>query len=85
MNNLMGKTIRLAAFYLLPWIMMRQKDDGVVRYLNQSYTIDGIDGYMLVQFCIRFNCTWDLSVAWQFELWQDGTLVKYFTEPLQKV
>lgn len=63
MNNLMGKTIRLAAFYLLPWIMMRQKDDGVVRYLNQSYTIDGIDGYMLVQFCIRFNCTWDLSVG----------------------
>ncbi|XP_038120721.1 uncharacterized protein LOC6050685 [Culex quinquefasciatus] len=69
MNNLMGKTIRLAAFYLLPWIMMRQKDDGVVRYLNQSYTIDGIDGYMLVQFCIRFNCTWDLSVD---QYWQYG-------------
>ncbi|XP_055545677.1 uncharacterized protein LOC129730396 [Wyeomyia smithii] len=60
--NLMGKTYKLASFHLLPWIMMRRQDDGLVRYLNQSHTIDGLDGYVLVQFCIWYNCTWDLSI-----------------------
>lgn len=63
MSNLMGKTLKVATFYLLPWSMMRQTDEGIVRYLNQSYTIDGLDGYILVQFCLWYNCTWDLYVG----------------------
>ncbi|XP_053691084.1 uncharacterized protein LOC128739613 [Sabethes cyaneus] len=62
LSNLMGKRMRVATFQLLPWSMMRQADDGIVRYLNQSYTIDGLDGYILIQFCLWYNCTWDLSV-----------------------
>ncbi|XP_053691085.1 uncharacterized protein LOC128739616 [Sabethes cyaneus] len=60
--NLMGRTYKLASFHLLPWIMMRRQEDGLVRYLNAQHTIDGLDGYVLVQFCIWYNCTWDLSI-----------------------
>ncbi|XP_055604897.1 uncharacterized protein LOC129753122 [Uranotaenia lowii] len=61
LENLMGKTIKLAAFFLLPWIMMRQDDDGLVYYLNDKYTIDGLDGYVVIEFCKWINCTWDLK------------------------
>ncbi|XP_062557001.1 uncharacterized protein LOC134221843 [Armigeres subalbatus] len=67
--DLMGKTFRLASFYLLPWVMTRQTDDGIVTYLNQSYTIDGLDGYLLVLFCQWLNCTWDLMID---QYWQYG-------------
>ncbi|XP_058448778.1 uncharacterized protein LOC131428753 [Malaya genurostris] len=60
--NLMGKTFKLASFFLLPWVMPRRTDDGIVRYLEQSHTIDGLDGYILVQFCLWYNCTWSLSI-----------------------
>ncbi|XP_021707655.1 uncharacterized protein LOC5563600 isoform X2 [Aedes aegypti] len=60
LSNLMGKTLKVATFYLLPWSMMRQTDDGIVRYLDQQYTIDGLDGYILIQFCLWYNCTWEL-------------------------
>ncbi|XP_058817467.1 uncharacterized protein LOC131680773 [Topomyia yanbarensis] len=62
LDDLMGKPMRVATFHLLPWAMMRQTDDGIVRYLNQSYTIDGLDGYILIQFCLWYNCTWELTV-----------------------
>ncbi|XP_029731036.2 uncharacterized protein LOC109415502 isoform X2 [Aedes albopictus] len=60
MRDLMGKTLKVATFYLLPWSMMRQTNEGIVRYLNQQYTIDGLDGYILIQFCLWYNCTWEL-------------------------
>lgn len=63
LSDLMGKTYRLASFYLLPWVMTRQTDDGIVQYQNQSYTIDGLDGYLLVLFCQRLNCTWELLIG----------------------
>lgn len=63
LKDLMGKTYQLASFYLLPWVMPRQTDSGIVNYLNQSYTIDGLDGYLLVLFCQRLNCTWDLLIG----------------------
>lgn len=62
-DDLKGKTMKVATFYLLPWAMMRKTDDGIVQYLNQTYTIDGLDGHILVQFCQWYNCTWDLSVG----------------------
>ncbi|XP_055546300.1 uncharacterized protein LOC129730765 [Wyeomyia smithii] len=62
LSNLMGKRMRVATFHLLPWSMMRPVDDGIVLYLNQSYTIDGLDGYILIQFCLWYNCTWELFV-----------------------
>ncbi|XP_055642418.1 uncharacterized protein LOC129779153 [Toxorhynchites rutilus septentrionalis] len=69
-DDLMGKTVKLASFHLLPWVMMRQVDDGIVRYLNQSHTIDGLDGYILIQFCLWYNCTWDLSVDQDYQYGQ---------------
>ncbi|XP_065072674.1 uncharacterized protein LOC135697028 [Ochlerotatus camptorhynchus] len=69
LTDLMGKTYRLASFYLLPWVMTRQTDDGIVQYQNQSYTIDGLDGYLLVLFCQRLNCTWELLID---QYWQYG-------------
>ncbi|XP_021712743.1 uncharacterized protein LOC5563604 [Aedes aegypti] len=61
-TNLLGKTFRVACFHLVPWIIMRQGNNGVFKYLNQAYTVDGLDGYLLTQFCLRYNCTWELHV-----------------------
>ncbi|XP_062557000.1 uncharacterized protein LOC134221842 [Armigeres subalbatus] len=60
MSDLMGRTMKVATFFLLPWSMMRPTDEGIVKYMNQKYTIDGLDGYILVQFCLWYNCTWEL-------------------------
>ncbi|EAT48966.1 AAEL000027-PA [Aedes aegypti] len=76
LKDLMGKTYRLASFYLLPWVMPRQTDDGIINYLNQSYTIDGLDGYLLVLFCKRLNCTWDLLID---QYWQYGQVFENHT------
>nr|XP_029735263.1 uncharacterized protein LOC115270163 [Aedes albopictus] len=62
LGNLMGKTIRVASFYLIPWFMMRKADDGIFTFRNWSYTADGSDGYFMILFCLRYNCTWELHV-----------------------
>ncbi|KXJ71045.1 hypothetical protein RP20_CCG021623 [Aedes albopictus] len=62
LSDLMGKTIRVASFYLIPWFMMHKADDGLITYQNQSYTADGSDGYFIILFCLRHNCTWELHV-----------------------
>ncbi|XP_021707103.1 uncharacterized protein LOC5563601 isoform X2 [Aedes aegypti] len=62
LDNLEGKTSRVASFDVVPWVMLLQEDEGNVRYNNQSYTLDGMDGYLLTQFCLRYNCTWELQV-----------------------
>ncbi|KXJ80589.1 hypothetical protein RP20_CCG024313 [Aedes albopictus] len=76
LNNLMGKTLKVASFEVIPWVMPQQAVDGNVRYRNQSYTLNGMDGYLLIEFCMRFNCTWELQVDQKNlygKVFEDGT------------
>ncbi|XP_062556996.1 uncharacterized protein LOC134221839 [Armigeres subalbatus] len=60
--DLMGKRIKMASFNIIPWMIFREAEDGIINFHNQSYTMDGTDGYSVVQFCLRHNCSWDLYV-----------------------
>ncbi|XP_062556998.1 uncharacterized protein LOC134221840, partial [Armigeres subalbatus] len=74
--NLLGKASRVASFHVVPWFIMRPEVNGVVRYRNQSYITDGLDGYLLTQFCLRYNCTWELHVDQKNrygEIFENGT------------
>ncbi|KXJ80591.1 hypothetical protein RP20_CCG024315 [Aedes albopictus] len=62
--NLLGRSIRVATFNVNPHIFLSMDDAGNsrVKLENHSYLLDGLNGFLLVEFCRRRNCTIDLVV-----------------------
>lgn len=82
-TNLFGKSIRFATFNVIPHIIFEETDAftfPIVRHLNKTYTLDGLDGLFVVEFCKRLNCTIDLILgnATDYKLTQYYTFIDHF-------
>ncbi|XP_065072684.1 uncharacterized protein LOC135697036 [Ochlerotatus camptorhynchus] len=51
--DLHGKSIRVATFYINPHMLIKEAK-------NRTFSMDGLDGFILVEFCRKRNCTIEL-------------------------
>ncbi|XP_038120718.1 uncharacterized protein LOC6050686 isoform X3 [Culex quinquefasciatus] len=73
-TNLFGKSIRFATFNVIPHIIFEETNDvtfPIIRHSNKTYTLDGLDGLFVVEFCKRLNCTVELILD-EVNMW--GTI-----------
>ncbi|EAT48972.1 AAEL000047-PA [Aedes aegypti] len=76
--NMERRMFRLASFKLIPHFMFKPIYDEpwIAKYQNQTVKIDGMGGLIMVEFCNKYNCTWDLHIDQPGE-W--GTVYKNWT------
>ncbi|KAL9697629.1 hypothetical protein quinque_001070 [Culex quinquefasciatus] len=63
-TNLARKLFKLASFRLIPHFIYTpiEGSQWLATYKNQTVKVDGMGGLVAVEFCMKFNCTWDLSI-----------------------
>lgn len=64
-DDLRGKPIRVATFNVNPHIFLIEAENAspIIRSGNQTYSLNGPNGFLLVEFCKRRNCSIELVVG----------------------
>ncbi|XP_065072489.1 glutamate receptor ionotropic, delta-2-like [Ochlerotatus camptorhynchus] len=62
--DLYGKSIRVATFYINPHMLIKEADVTApeIRSKNRTFSMDGLNGLILVEFCRQRNCTIELVI-----------------------
>ncbi|XP_058450303.1 glutamate receptor ionotropic, NMDA 2C-like [Malaya genurostris] len=63
-RNLNRKMYRLASFRIIPHFVYTpiSGDQWMAKYKNQTVKINGMGGLIMVEFCRKHNCTWDIAI-----------------------